>query len=118
MVLNIIGDLFTHGRQLKHLVFNDRIVSLLGELPISKRFASAERARTDQFAQGERAPYAAMDVGGEVPSVRDQGDHPVGRDQATAQYADLEAGSFARVSVMRQGPVHSARPYDQADGDP
>ena len=34
MVLNIIGDLFTHGRQLKHLVFDDRIVSLLGKLPI------------------------------------------------------------------------------------
>jgi hypothetical protein len=34
MVLDIIGDLFTHGRQLKHLVFYDRIVSLLGKLPI------------------------------------------------------------------------------------
>ena len=33
-VLDIIGDLFTHGRQLKHLVFDDRIVSLLGKLPI------------------------------------------------------------------------------------
>jgi hypothetical protein len=29
MILDIIGDLITHGRQLKHLVFNDRIVSLL-----------------------------------------------------------------------------------------
>jgi hypothetical protein len=37
MVLDIIGDLFTHGRQLKHLVFNDRIVSLLGKLPIVGR---------------------------------------------------------------------------------
>jgi hypothetical protein len=26
MVLDIIGDLFTHGRQLKHLVFDGRIV--------------------------------------------------------------------------------------------
>ena len=34
MVLDIISDLFTHGRQLKHLVFDDRIVSLLGKLPI------------------------------------------------------------------------------------
>jgi hypothetical protein len=34
MVLDIIGDLFTHGRKLKHLVLNDRIVSLLGKLPI------------------------------------------------------------------------------------
>ena len=34
MVLDIIGDLFTHGRQLKHLVFYDRIVSLPGKLPI------------------------------------------------------------------------------------
>jgi hypothetical protein len=29
-----VRDLFTHGRQLKHLVFDDRIVSLLGKLPI------------------------------------------------------------------------------------
>ena len=34
MVLDIIGNLFTHGRQLNHLVFDDRIVSLLGKLPI------------------------------------------------------------------------------------
>jgi hypothetical protein len=34
MVLDVIGDLFTHGCQLKHLVFDDRIVSLLGKLPI------------------------------------------------------------------------------------
>jgi hypothetical protein len=33
-VLDIIGDLFAHGRQLKHLVFDDRIVSLLGKLSI------------------------------------------------------------------------------------
>jgi hypothetical protein len=31
MVLDIVGDLFTHGRQLKHLVFDDRIVGPLGE---------------------------------------------------------------------------------------
>jgi hypothetical protein len=34
MVLDIIGYLFTHGCQLKHLVLDDRIVSLLGKLPI------------------------------------------------------------------------------------
>jgi hypothetical protein len=34
MVLDIIGDLFTHGRQLKHLVFDGRVVSPLGKLPI------------------------------------------------------------------------------------
>jgi hypothetical protein len=37
-VLEIIGDLFAHGRQLKHLVFDDRIVSLLGKSPILGRF--------------------------------------------------------------------------------
>jgi hypothetical protein len=30
----MIRDLFAHGRQLKHLVFDDRIVNLLGKLPI------------------------------------------------------------------------------------
>jgi len=33
-VLDIIGDLFAYGRQLKHLFFDHRIVSLLGKLPI------------------------------------------------------------------------------------
>ena len=34
MVLDIVCDLFTHRRQLKHLGFDYRIVSLLGKLPI------------------------------------------------------------------------------------
>ena len=33
MILDVTGDLFTHGRQLKQLVFNDRIIGLLGKLP-------------------------------------------------------------------------------------
>jgi hypothetical protein len=33
-VLDIIGNFFAQGRQLKHLVLDDRIVSLLGKLPI------------------------------------------------------------------------------------
>jgi hypothetical protein len=32
-VLDITGDLFTHRRQLKHFVFHDRIVGLLGKSP-------------------------------------------------------------------------------------
>jgi hypothetical protein len=34
MILDVIGDLFTHGRQLKQLGFDNRIVGLLGKLPI------------------------------------------------------------------------------------
>ena len=34
MVFDIISDFFTHGRQLKHLVFDGMIISLLGKLPI------------------------------------------------------------------------------------
>jgi len=37
MILDVTGDLFTHGRQLKQLVFNDRIIGLLGKLPILGR---------------------------------------------------------------------------------
>jgi hypothetical protein len=36
-VLDIIGDLFTHGCLVKQLVFNDRIIGLLGKLPILGR---------------------------------------------------------------------------------
>jgi hypothetical protein len=38
MILDVTGDLFTHGRQLKQLVFDNRIVGLLGKLPILGRF--------------------------------------------------------------------------------
>jgi hypothetical protein len=37
MVLDIIGDLLADRRQLKHLVLDDRIVGLLGKLPIHGR---------------------------------------------------------------------------------
>ena len=40
MILDVTGDLFTHGRQLKQLVFNDRIIGLLGKLPILGRLVT------------------------------------------------------------------------------
>jgi len=51
MVLDIIGDLFTHGRQLKHFVFDGRIVSLLGELPILGRSSSLNGTNFTPFDQ-------------------------------------------------------------------
>jgi hypothetical protein len=37
MILDIIGYLLADGRQLKHLILDDRIVGLLGKLPILRR---------------------------------------------------------------------------------
>ena len=37
-VFDVAGDLFTHRCQLKQLVLGDRIVGLLGKLPILGRF--------------------------------------------------------------------------------
>jgi hypothetical protein len=37
MIFDVIGDLITHGRQLKQFGFYDGIVSLLGKLPIVSR---------------------------------------------------------------------------------
>jgi hypothetical protein len=37
IILDVTGDVFTHGRQLEQLVFNDRIIGLLGKLPILGR---------------------------------------------------------------------------------
>ena len=37
MIVDIIGYLLADGRQLKHLIFDDRIVGLLGKLPIHHR---------------------------------------------------------------------------------
>ena len=37
VVLDIVGDLFTYRRQLKHLDFDEGIVSLLGKLPVMSR---------------------------------------------------------------------------------
>ena len=56
-------------------------------------------------------------AGGEVPSMRDQGQHPAGRDQATAQYANLEAGGLSEMPIMPQGQVRPAGSYDPADRD-
>jgi hypothetical protein len=38
MIFDVAGDLFTHGRQLKQLGFDNRIIGLLGKLPILGRF--------------------------------------------------------------------------------
>ena len=43
IILDVTGDLFTHGRQLKQLVFNDRIIGLLGKLQILGRFRDGDR---------------------------------------------------------------------------
>jgi hypothetical protein len=37
MILDIIGYLLADGRQLKHLIFDDRIVGLFGKVPIHHR---------------------------------------------------------------------------------
>jgi hypothetical protein len=37
MILDIISYLLADGRQLKHLIFDDWIVGLLGKLPIHHR---------------------------------------------------------------------------------
>ena len=37
MILNVIGDLLTYGRQLKQFVPDERIVRLVGLLPIHDR---------------------------------------------------------------------------------
>jgi hypothetical protein len=37
MILDVTGDLFTHGRQFKEFDSNDRVIGLLGELPILGR---------------------------------------------------------------------------------
>jgi hypothetical protein len=37
MIFDIIDDLIAHGRQVKHLILDDRIVGLLGKLPIRGR---------------------------------------------------------------------------------
>jgi len=36
-IFDVTGNLFTHGRQLKQLILDDRIVGLLGKLPIHGR---------------------------------------------------------------------------------
>ena len=51
-------------------------------------------------------------AGGEVPSMRDQGQHPAGRDQATAQYANLKAGGLSEMPILPQGQVRPAGSYD------
>jgi hypothetical protein len=37
MIFDVVGDLITHGRQLKQFGLDDRIVGLLGKFPIHVR---------------------------------------------------------------------------------
>ena len=52
MILDVTGDFFTHGRQLKQLVFNDRIIGLLGKLPILVRYPTRYHKNTASSATG------------------------------------------------------------------
>jgi hypothetical protein len=38
MIVDVTGDVITHGRQLKQFVLDDRIIGLFGKLPILGRF--------------------------------------------------------------------------------
>ena len=40
MIFDVIGDLLADGRQFKHLVLDDRIISLFGKFPIHHRLIS------------------------------------------------------------------------------
>jgi hypothetical protein len=53
-------------------------------------------------------------AGGEVPSMRDQGQRLAGRDQATAQYANLDAGGLSEMLILPQGQV---RPTGSSDAE-
>jgi hypothetical protein len=46
MIFDVIGDIFADRRQLKQLVLDDRIVGLLGKLPIHAE-ASEAGGRTE-----------------------------------------------------------------------
>ena len=47
-----------------------------------------------------------------MPSMRDQGQRLAGRDQATAQYANLDAGGLSEMLILPQGQVRPAGSYD------
>jgi len=52
---------------------------------------------------------------GQMPSLRKPGEPPTRCDQASARYAGLETGGRAKMPVMPQRPLRSARAYDQVD---
>src|SRR6516225_3326838 len=49
--------------------------------------------------------------------MQDACEPSAGRDQATAQYASLEAGGLSEMPIMPQGQVRPAGSYDPADRD-
>src|SRR6516225_12170786 len=49
--------------------------------------------------------------------MQDACEPSAGRDQATAQYANLEAGGLSEMPIMPKGQVRPAGSYDPADRD-
>ena len=62
MIFDVIGDIFADRRQLKQLVLDDRIVGLLGKLPIHGRLVPQIvrpiHAGTIPMSRASRQPYA------------------------------------------------------------
>jgi rare lipoprotein A len=54
-------------------------------------------------------------VGGEMPPVRNEGQHSVRRDPPLTQEPDLEARGVAQVPIMPQSQIRSASSHDQAN---
>ena len=66
MIFDLTSDLLTRGRQLKHLVLNDRIVSLLGKLPILRRFVPQIVGPIHVQALSNRATNSNVSFGPEL----------------------------------------------------
>jgi hypothetical protein len=55
MIFDVIGDLITNERQRKQLVVDDRIVGLLGKVPIQGRWA---RTQSGQSCMPNKVPFS------------------------------------------------------------
>jgi hypothetical protein len=59
--------------------------------------------------------YSAIASGGEVPSVRDKGEHAAGGDQAPAKFANPEVRRLLRCIPRAYLPLRHDRPLSTRD---
>ena len=69
-------------------------------------------AISDNRPMPERRLWLAGD---RVLPMQDKGKHAVGCYPQGAGYADLEAGAFVPMPVLRHAPLQAAGPHDQVD---
>src|SRR5882672_3008310 len=96
----------------RQVIFGSRIIG-------AKIHAEGARERAKQaIREADRAmpQWRLRLAAGEMPSLRDRGQHSASTSATAARYADLEAGGRAEMPVLPNAALLAAGAHDPADG--